>query len=86
MGVNTAMLNAVEPDGSAPVGPQVVKATGRVLEPAEVAEAVLAAVKDEHFLILPHPEVLEFFRRKGSDYERWLAGMRRLQAALTGTG
>ena len=86
MGVNTAMLNAVEPDGSAPVGPQVVKATGRVLEPAEVASEVLAAVRDERFLILPHPEVLEFFRRKGSDYERWLAGMRRLQRSLLGLG
>ena len=34
------------------------------------------------FLVLPHPEVLEFFRRKGADYDRWLAGMRRLQASV----
>ena len=34
----------------------------------------------ERFLILPHPEVLEYFRRKADDYERWLRGMRRLQA------
>ena len=33
---------------------------------------------------LPHPEVLTFFQRKGSDYDRWLAGMRRLQARVRG--
>ena len=32
--------------------------------------------------ILPHPEVLEYFRRKASDYDRWLAGMRRLRRAV----
>jgi hypothetical protein len=37
-------------------------------------------VAQERFLILPHPEVGVFFQRKGADYERWLAGMRRLQA------
>ena len=35
-------------------------------------------------VVLPHPEVLTFFQRKASDYDRWLAGMRRLQAAVTG--
>ena len=38
----------------------------------------------ETFLILPHPEVLTFFQRKGVDYDRWLAGMRRLQARTEG--
>jgi NAD(P)-dependent dehydrogenase (short-subunit alcohol dehydrogenase family) len=51
-----------------------------MLTPAQVAEAVVEALDDERFLILPHPEVLEYFRRKASDYDRWLAGMRRLQA------
>ncbi len=46
----------------------------------EVAEAVVRGLESEQFLILPHPEVLEYFRRKGTDYERWLRGMRRLQA------
>ena len=40
------------------------------------------ASRDERFLILPHPEVLEFFQRKAADYDRWLAGMRRLQARV----
>jgi NAD(P)-dependent dehydrogenase (short-subunit alcohol dehydrogenase family) len=48
----------------------------------EVAESVVRGLNAEEFLILPHPEVLEFFRRKGSDYDRWLGGMRRLQAKV----
>ncbi len=51
------------------------------LEPEQVADAVVKGLAEEKFLILPHPEVAEFFRRKATDYERWLAGMRRLQAA-----
>ncbi|HXG66080.1 MAG TPA: SDR family oxidoreductase [Blastocatellia bacterium] len=47
--------------------------------PEDVAEAVIAGLEAERFLILPHPEVGEFFRRKADDYDRWLRGMRRLQ-------
>lgn len=46
----------------------------------EVAQAVVEGLNEERFLILPHPEVAEYFRRKATDYERWLRGMRRLQA------
>jgi NAD(P)-dependent dehydrogenase (short-subunit alcohol dehydrogenase family) len=53
---------------------------GVVLEPEDVAEAVVEGLRDERFLILPHPEVAEYFQRKAGDYDRWLAGMRRLQA------
>ncbi|MGA2589082.1 MAG: SDR family oxidoreductase [Bryobacteraceae bacterium] len=52
------------------------------LEPEQVAEAVVAGLADERFLILPHPEVGEYFRRKADDYDRWLRGMRRMQAKL----
>jgi NAD(P)-dependent dehydrogenase (short-subunit alcohol dehydrogenase family) len=52
----------------------------------EVAEAVVQGLADERFLILPHPEVAEYFRRKASDYDRWLRGMRRLQANVTSSG
>jgi hypothetical protein len=51
-----------------------------MIEPEEVADAVLAGLREERFLILPHPSVAEYFRRKGDDYDRWLRGMRRLQA------
>ncbi|MEA2467792.1 MAG: hypothetical protein QOJ57_1918 [Thermoleophilaceae bacterium] len=85
MGVNTAMLNAgLGMEDSHGVGARVVAAAGRILEPEDVAGEVVAAIRDERFLILPHPEVGEFLRRKGDDPERWLAGMRRLQAHVTG--
>jgi NAD(P)-dependent dehydrogenase (short-subunit alcohol dehydrogenase family) len=48
----------------------------------QVAEAVVKGLESEAFLILPHPEVLEYFRRKANDYDRWLRGMRRLQASV----
>jgi NAD(P)-dependent dehydrogenase (short-subunit alcohol dehydrogenase family) len=56
--------------------------TEGALEPDAVAEIVLQGVHDEKFLILPHPEVAEYFRRKAEDYDRWLKGMRRLRAKI----
>jgi hypothetical protein len=47
-----------------------------------VADVVVHGLADEHFLILPHPEVGEYFHRKADDYDRWLKGMRRMQAAI----
>ena len=61
----------------------VVAAAGDMLEPEQVADVVVDALRAERFLILPHPEVLTFFQRKADDYDRWLAGMRRLQARVT---
>jgi len=52
------------------------------LEPEQVADAVVKGLDAESFLILPHPEVLEYMRRKTADYDRWLRGMRRLQASV----
>lgn len=52
------------------------------VSPEDVAEAVVQGLAAERFLILPHPEVLEYFRRKATDYDRWLGGMRRLQAKV----
>ena len=45
---------------------------------------MLEAVAEERFLILPHPEVLDMYRQKGADYDRWLRGMRRYQRSLKG--
>lgn len=69
--VRTAMTAGVEGGGVAGVN--------GMLEPEEVAAEVVRGLEDERFLILPHPQVLEYFRRKASDYERWIGGMRRLQ-------
>ena len=87
MGVNTPLLNAgLEMEDSTGLGARVVAAAGRVLEPEDVAGEVVEAIRAERFLILPHAEVGEFLRRKGDDHDRWLAGMRRLQAQVMGPG
>jgi hypothetical protein len=51
-----------------------------MMEPEELCNTVVESIKDERFLILPHPEVLTYMQRKTSDYDRWIGGMRRLQA------
>jgi NAD(P)-dependent dehydrogenase (short-subunit alcohol dehydrogenase family) len=73
-GVRTAMLEQSEPAIQ-----NLLSSTA--LDPSVVAEAVIQGIDDERFLILPHPEVAEYFRRKASDYDRWIRGMRRLQEA-----
>ena len=88
-GVNTNMLNPPDrpkdPSGAiARSGGDVVKASGDVLEPAEVADIVYQHILEERFLIMPHTEVHTFEKRKVEDRDRWLAGMRRLQAKVLG--
>jgi NAD(P)-dependent dehydrogenase (short-subunit alcohol dehydrogenase family) len=70
--------------GSGDLVRDVMLAVAEPLEPEAVADAVIEGLAAESFLILPHPEVAEFFRRKADDYERWLRGMRRLNARLLG--
>jgi NAD(P)-dependent dehydrogenase (short-subunit alcohol dehydrogenase family) len=82
MGVNTNLLNAGLDADSQSVN--VVAAAGAILEPQDVAKEVLGAIEANRFMVLPHPEVAEFRRRKVADTDRWLAGMRRLQAAVPG--
>jgi hypothetical protein len=65
-------------------GEAEVAASGRILEPAEVADAVVDAIQANRFLVLPHPEVHGFEERKVADRDRWLAGMRRLRARFGG--
>jgi NAD(P)-dependent dehydrogenase (short-subunit alcohol dehydrogenase family) len=55
-----------------------VAAVDGMIEPEELAECVIETMEREEFLILPHPVVLDYMRRKTSDYDRWLSGMRRL--------
>jgi NAD(P)-dependent dehydrogenase (short-subunit alcohol dehydrogenase family) len=56
--------------------------TAGALEPEQVADVVVEGIRTEKFLILPHPEVAEYFGRKAQDYDRWLRGMRRLRTNL----
>lgn len=50
-----------------------------MIEPEQLAECVIETLLEERFLVLPHPEVLTYMRRKTEDYDRWLGGMRRLR-------
>jgi NAD(P)-dependent dehydrogenase (short-subunit alcohol dehydrogenase family) len=79
-GVNTPMLNS----GLGDITGNAVLASGGMMEPEDVAEAVVQGLRDERFLILPHPEVADYVKRKADDEDRWLSGMRRLQARLLG--
>ena len=68
--VNTAMLQGREGD---------VASVDGVIEPETLANCVIETMDREEFLILPHPQVLEYMRRKTADYDRWLRGMQRLR-------
>jgi NAD(P)-dependent dehydrogenase (short-subunit alcohol dehydrogenase family) len=76
-GVRTPMLQTALED---PIGAAPLLAEG-LLEPEEVAEAVVAGIRQEQFLILPHEAVSGYMALKASDNERWLKGMRRLARA-----
>jgi NAD(P)-dependent dehydrogenase (short-subunit alcohol dehydrogenase family) len=73
-GVRTPMLDLALED---PVGAAPLLAEG-LLEPEDVAETVVAGIREEHFLILPHPVVADYMAVKATQNERWLRGMRRL--------
>ena len=72
-GVDTPMLQGL------PRGPQ---AGNGVLDAAAVAQAALDGIRAENFLILPHPEVATYMHRKVDDYDRWIAGMHKLQMRM----
>jgi NAD(P)-dependent dehydrogenase (short-subunit alcohol dehydrogenase family) len=69
--VRTRMTEGIENGGVAGVD--------GMLEPDAVAAAAIAGLEEDRFLVLPHPTVETYFRRKADDYERWIRGMRRLQ-------
>ena len=59
-------------------GPGVAGIDG-MIEPEVAAADVLDAIEKDRFLVTPHPEVLEYIKRKGTDRDRWIGGMQRLQ-------
>jgi NAD(P)-dependent dehydrogenase (short-subunit alcohol dehydrogenase family) len=73
-GVRTPMLE----EGMQEAAAAAALTAGGLIEPEDVADAVVAGINEERFLILPHANVAEFMARKGSDPERWIRGMRRL--------
>ena len=74
-GVRTRMLDEAPESVRAMLG-------GDAIDPEIVADAVIAGLAEERFLILPHPQVAEYVRRKANDLDRWLGGMRRLQQKI----
>lgn len=85
-GVRVSVLcpQAVRTDMTAPFEAGGVAGVDGMLEAEDVADAVVQGLAEETFLILPHPTVLAYMRRKTDDYDRWLAGMRRLAARFGG--
>ncbi len=84
LGVDTPLLHAIQSgaDAGTRAAVEAVVRSGTVLGADEVAAATIDAVRDGRFLVLPHPQVLDMYRHKSSDYDRWLAGMRRYQRSL----
>src|SRR5450631_1345787 len=72
-GVDTNMLRSI------PKGPQSGDGD---LSPEQVAKDALAGIEQETFLILPHPQVLGYMRRKTENYDRWISGMAKIQARM----
>jgi NAD(P)-dependent dehydrogenase (short-subunit alcohol dehydrogenase family) len=72
-GVDTNMLRSI------PKGPQSGDGD---LSPEQVAKDALAGIEQETFLILPHPQVLGYMRNKTENYDRWIAGMAKIQAKM----
>ena len=60
-----------------------VAAVDGMIEPDIAVDAVVETIREERFLVLPHPEVAEYIKRKTSDYDRWIAGMQRLQRTFS---
>src|ERR1700753_1359132 len=72
-GVDTNMLRGI------PKGPQ--SGDGN-LSPEQVAQDALQGIEEETFVILPHPQVLGYMRKKTENYDRWIAGMAKIQAKM----
>ncbi|MDS1271530.1 SDR family oxidoreductase [Lipingzhangella sp. LS1_29] len=77
-GVRTQML-----EGSGPMGDVLLRPTA--IEPWQVADAVWEGITEGRFLILPHPEVHDYYQARAADTDRWLRGMRTLQQRIDGS-
>ena len=80
LGVDTPLL--MNPLAAGDTAAAVVASSGAIITPDQVAEAVIAGMRAERFLILPHPEVAKFWARKAADPDRWLQAM----TAMTASG
>jgi len=74
-GVRTRMLDDAGPAGQALLAPEAI-------EPDDVADAFVASLVDDRFLVLPHPQVADYYAARATQTDRWLAGMRNVQRGL----
>jgi NAD(P)-dependent dehydrogenase (short-subunit alcohol dehydrogenase family) len=81
--VRTAMTTGGEDEAIGGSATAAASVDG-MMEPEVLAGHVVEGLRQESFLILPHPEVLEYMRRKTGDYDRWIAGMNKLHQRLAG--
>ncbi|MFB6818277.1 SDR family oxidoreductase [Streptomyces sp. NPDC056347] len=78
-GVRTDMLTAAGSAGELVLAPSAI-------EPEAVADALLDAMAEDRFLVLPHPEVAGYYRARAKDTDHWLDSMNHLQRKWEGTG
>ncbi|MEU0004790.1 SDR family NAD(P)-dependent oxidoreductase [Streptomyces sp. NPDC006314] len=71
-GVRTDMLAATGSAGDLVLQPNAI-------EPEAVADALFRGIEEDRFLILPHPEVAEYYQARATTPDRWLAGMNHIQ-------
>ena len=75
LAVNTPMY-----ENSGPLKPVLDR--DPVLDPPAVAEALIDAMTDGRFFVLPHPQVTDYYAFRAADPDRWLKGMRKIQGDL----
>jgi NAD(P)-dependent dehydrogenase (short-subunit alcohol dehydrogenase family) len=73
--------NSPDADKIVGTGADVAGADG-TLTTEDVADTVIAALREERFHVLPHADVEEYVKRKGADVDRWIAGMQRWQGSM----
>lgn len=74
-GVRTGMLDGTAGPAERLLGPDVIT-------PEAVADAVIEAMAEGRFLVLPHPEVAEMYAGRAANPDRWIGGMNKIQRFL----
>ena len=79
MAVRTPLLEALAADGAS-------AGLDGVLSADEVADAAVAGMRDERFLICPHPKASDYYAKKAAGPDKWLRQMEALQQRFTDAG
>ncbi|MDA2894667.1 SDR family NAD(P)-dependent oxidoreductase [Mycolicibacterium sp. BiH015] len=84
LGVETPLLQTIRDmdDPEVKLSASSIVQSASVISAADVASVTVEAIQQNRFMVLPHAELLEMYRHKGGDYDRWVSGMRRYQRTL----